>query len=300
MERFGMEDGQELEHPWLNKSIENAQKKVEQRNYVWRKRVLDYDNVMNQQREVVYGFRTDALNHESPRELIYQALEEAVPVKVDEFFQEELPNGKPNIDGLYGWVNTIFPINLTPEQFDFAKNSPEAVSAKILTEVKALYDQKMQGETPEAADQLERHILIESIDHLWQDHLYAMDGLREGIHLVSMGQKDPLIEYKKEAFVLFKDLMHTINVEICHNMFRRTTNVENFEQFLKKLSGLDLHSIADSDVDLMEGEPLPTGQPQEPLPIGRPASLQNTAGGVSFMNPKPKLEPTPAEESQEK
>src|SRR5438128_4813366 len=115
MERFGLEEGQELEHPWLNKSVETAQKRVEQRNYMIRKRTLDMDDVMNNQREVVYTYRNDTIDSEEPRPLIYEVIDEAVPAKVKEY----LAIDEPNYAGLMHWVNTTFPLGLTKEKTQF-------------------------------------------------------------------------------------------------------------------------------------------------------------------------------------
>ena len=237
MERFGMEDGQELEHPWLNRSIESAQKKVEQRNYVWRKRVLDYDNVMNQQREVVYGYRNEVLDTDNPRGLIMEALDQAVPEKVEGMLTPESPGATPDYDALLSWVNMTFPLRLTSEEAGFDGREPAQNAEFIIGKVKGLYDEKIKGENPEGVRELERYIVLNAIDRLWQDHLYAMDGLREGIHLVQLGQKDPLVEYKKQAFGLFEDLMANIKLEILHNMFRHATSLQAFEQFLMRLAG---------------------------------------------------------------
>src|SRR5262249_33667289 len=118
MERFGLEEGQELEHPWLNKSVETAQKRVEQRNYMIRKRALDFDDVMNKQREVIYGWRNEAINTEEPRPMLYEVVDEVIPEKVAEYFPE---NEDPDIRGLINWINATFPLGLTPEVAGFDK-----------------------------------------------------------------------------------------------------------------------------------------------------------------------------------
>src|SRR5437879_4551587 len=112
MERFGLEEGQELEHRWLNKSVETAQKRVEQRNYLIRKRTLDFDDVMNMQREVVYTYRNEVIDSEDPRKLIYEVIDEAVPAKCKEYLEVD----EPNYSGLIHWVNTTFPLGLTKEK----------------------------------------------------------------------------------------------------------------------------------------------------------------------------------------
>ena len=280
MERFGLEDGQELEHPWLNRSIESAQKKVESRNYTWRKRVLDYDNVMNQQREVVYGYRNEVLESENPRELVLEALNEAVPAKVAEFY-EATESGMPDHDGLLTWVNVTFPVRLTKDEAGLEKMDADGAAQLIIGKVQALYEEKMKGEHEEGSKELERYVVLNAIDRLWQDHLYAIDGLREGIHLVSMGQKDPLVEYKKEAFNLFETLMSNIKLEVLNNMFRSTTNLQAFEQFLMRLMG----GAPDAQAPAPQAPP-----PQRQLPPQPEASFGGTmtgssmGGGVSFLS----------------
>src|SRR6186997_2108739 len=115
MERFGLEEGQELEHRWLNKSVETAQKRVEQRNYLARKRTLDFDDVMNNQREVVYTWRNDVIDTDDPHKLVYEVIDEAVPAKVTEFLGTGASGDEPNHSGLLNWVNTTFPLGLTKE-----------------------------------------------------------------------------------------------------------------------------------------------------------------------------------------
>src|SRR5438046_3155417 len=126
MERFGLEEGQELEHPWLNKSVETAQKRVEQRNYLIRKRTLDMDDVMNNQREVVYGYRNEVIDSEEPRPLIYEVIDEAVPAKVQEYLGTGKPGEDANYAGLLQWVNTTFPLGLNKERAQFETRDPEA------------------------------------------------------------------------------------------------------------------------------------------------------------------------------
>ncbi len=230
MERFGMEEGEALEHAWLNKSVETAQKRVEQRNYLIRKRTLDFDDVMNRQREVVYGLRNEAINSDTPRVLLYDVIDDRIPEKVAEFF----PEGEtPNIEGLAAWANTTFPVGI--DAGTLSKKTEEEIATLIAERVKKSYELKSQHEVPEAITNLERYIMLSAIDKLWQEHLYGMDGLREGVYLRAYGQKDPLIEYKQEAFKMFEVLMGSIKDEVLHNLFRSTSNVMAFEQFLANL-----------------------------------------------------------------
>ena len=233
MERFGLKEGEELEHPWLNKSVETAQKRVEQRNYLIRKRTLDFDDVMNKQREVIYALRNETLETAEPRKLIFEIVDEIVPVRVQEFLQVE--GDEPDYDGLLQWVNTTFPLGLTRISAKFDSRSPEENSQFLVDRIKQAYQQKVSHEESEAVAGLERYVILNAIDRLWQEHLYAMDGLREGIYLRSYGQKDPLVEYKAEAYDMFSELMANIKNEVLSNLFRSTTNLMAFEQFLSSL-----------------------------------------------------------------
>ncbi len=230
MERFGMQEGEALEHSWLNKSVETAQKRVEQRNYLIRKRTLDFDDVMNRQREVVYGLRNEAINSETPRTLLYDVVDDRIPEKVAEFFPDGEP---PAIESLVAWVNTTFPVAV--DAASLKDKTEEEIASIIAERVKKSFELKSQHEVPEAITNLERYIMLSAIDKLWQEHLYGMDGLREGVYLRAYGQKDPLIEYKQEAFKMFEVLMGNIKDEVLHNLFRSTSNVMAFEQFLANL-----------------------------------------------------------------
>jgi len=235
MEKFGMQEGEELEHPWLNRSVETAQKRVEQRNYLMRKRTLDFDDVMNQQRTVVYGLRNDVLTTEDTRSLVYEFIDEGVPAKTAELLAPEEEGKEPNYAALLGWVNVTFPVGLTKQTAAFDTRSAEENATFLVEKIKSAYERKCSHEDPEAVRGLERYILLNAIDRLWQEHLYAMDALREGVYLRAYGQKDPLVEYKNEAYVMFSELMANIKNEVLNNLFRSTTNLQAFEQFLMSL-----------------------------------------------------------------
>ena len=230
MERFGMKDGEALEHSWLNRSVETAQKRVEQRNYTWRKRVLDFDDVMNKQREVVYGYRNEVLSTESPRDLVIEIIEETIPDKVHEYLEERDENA-PDYAELLGWVNATLPISVTREELDVSR-TPEQIAEFLVGKVKETYEVKVANLPDEVLDQEERRMVLVAIDKQWQAHLYNMDALREGVGLRAQGQKDPLVEYKNEAYNLFVTLMDQIKQEALANLFRSASNLE---EFLKQL-----------------------------------------------------------------
>ncbi len=235
MERLGMEEGEALEHKWLNRSVETAQRRVEQRNYQWRKRVLDYDDVMNQQREVVYGYRNEALNTENPRELIDEVIHEVIPERVHHYM-EGRDEGAADYAEMINWINITFPLGLTIEESGYHDKTTEEIITDLTERVIAAYENKCEKEEPTMLDDLERHIILSAIDDLWQKHLYNMDALREGISLRAQGQKDPLVEYKNEAYSLFSELMNSIKGQALGNLFRSTTNPNNFQDFLREMN----------------------------------------------------------------
>jgi preprotein translocase subunit SecA len=272
MERFGLEEGQELEHPWLNKSVETAQKRVEQRNYMIRKRTLDFDDVMNMQREVVYTYRNETIDAEEPRPLIYEVIDEAVPAKVKEYLDID----EANYAGLIHWVNTTFPLGLTKEKAEFETRDVEGNVQFLIAKIKDAYERKSSHEEPAAVKSLERYIILNAIDRLWQEHLYAMDALREGVYLRSYAQKDPLIEYKTEAYDMFVELMANIKNEVLHNLFRSTSNLQAFENFLATLPQFLLREHAPTSPTANAGV-----RARQPQPVGALASVATNGDGES-------------------
>ena len=268
MERFGLEEGQELEHRWLNRSVETAQKRVEQRNYLARKRTLDFDDVMNNQREVVYTYRNEVIDTEDPHKLVYEVIDEAVPAKVTEYLGTGASGDEPNHSGLLNWVNTTFPLGLTKEKAQFETRSPQENAEFLIGKIKEAYERKSSHEEPVAVKSLERYIILNAIDRLWQEHLYAMDALREGVYLRGYAQKDPLIEYKTEAYEMFVDLMANIKNEVLHNLFRSTSNLQAFETFLSTLPQFLMRE---------QGATAPTAN--GPLPGRRPERIGSAIGG---------------------
>lgn len=240
MERFGLEEGEELQHPWLNKSIETAQRRVEQHYFSIRKRTLEYDDVMNKQREVIYGIRKEILLNDSSRDFIFDTVDAEVErrIQVAVSLCDSESKETINRDNLLGWLNTTFPIGFTDEIFSFKEDgTPDtaAIQKAIVDRITEMYKLKETYEDPEGLKWLERHIILDAIDRLWQEHLRAMDHLRSSIGLRAYAQKDPLIEYKQEAFKMFDELIQAIDQEILVNMFRSATSLAAFEQLFANI-----------------------------------------------------------------
>jgi preprotein translocase subunit SecA len=258
MEKMGLEEGQELEHPLLNRSIEQAQKRVEQHNFQIRKRTLEYDDVMNKQREVIYGFRNEIIHATDVRDRLMDIMEEVVVQKVEEFTTAEPDQHDWNIRSLSDWVNLNFPLGIPESEFTKAAEGGSeapvpgslyaglsaaqfAVCNFIIDSVKKAYELKVSFENPDALKEVERYTILSQIDKLWQEHLYEMDSLRYSIGLRGYGQRDPLIEYKGEAFTLFDSLMVNVKSEVCHHIFRSATSLMAFENFLMNVPKRTLH-----------------------------------------------------------
>ncbi len=229
-----MKEGEELEHKWLNYSIESAQKKVEQQNFATRKRLLQYDDVLNKQREVIYGIRNSALHSDRPKDIIFEMIEEEIATRLESAgYGEKNVSSASNLESLVGWLNSHFPISAKMEELT---GDAETLLKSLVERVKQAYALKESVEDQEALGGLERYIVINAIDHHWQEHLTEMEELKKGIMLRSYGQKDPLSEYKGEGYRFFEELMNNVRLQICTSLFRSATNRDAFENLFAILS----------------------------------------------------------------
>jgi preprotein translocase subunit SecA len=261
MEKMGLEEGQELSHPLLNRSIQQAQKRVEQHNFQIRKRTLEYDDVMNKQREVIYGFRNEIINAADVRDRLMDIIEEVVILKVEQFTSADDEPNEWKVRQLADWVNLNFPLGMPEAEIikaaDSGKETPVsgsvfeglspaqfAVCNFISEKIRDAYDVKISFEDPAKLAVVERYTILSAIDKLWQEHLYEMDSLRYSIGLRGYGQRDPLVEYKAEAYKIFDELMVSVKSEICHNIFRSASSMMAFENFLRNVPQQTLHQSA--------------------------------------------------------
>jgi preprotein translocase subunit SecA len=236
LERLGMEEGEELESGMLTKVIERAQKRVEQQNFAQRKRTLEYDDVMNKQREIIYELRKDVLTSEDPKTRLFDIAENALEERLRMYQQSGKGNVSYKKDELEVWLNSTFPVDLKLETMDFNGGmTPEEVLEKLFTEVKVQYEKKESLEDPERIRWLEQHIMLTAIDRLWKEHLHGMDHLRQSVMFAHLAQKDPLMEYKQQAYILFDELTANIVQEVLNNMFRSATTLAAIEDFLQNM-----------------------------------------------------------------
>jgi preprotein translocase subunit SecA len=214
MTKMGIKDGEVIQHPMITKSVERAQKKVEENNFSIRKRLLEYDDTMNSQREVIYTRRNRALQGDRLKGEIFDLLEEFVSDLVEKYFDEV------NAEKLREDVLHYFLVDLPIPAEQFESLGKEGIKEKILTACKEFYKKKEEMISPELMARLERYATLSVIDHKWKEHLREMDDLKEGIGLRAYGQKDPLVEYKGEAFKLFVTLLQEIRDEVVSFCFK--------------------------------------------------------------------------------
>jgi preprotein translocase subunit SecA len=214
MERMGLQEGEVIQHSMITKSIERAQKKVEENNFGIRKRLLEYDNVMNQQREVIYAKRRHALLGERLKDDIFSMLSDFV----DELVEEHYEQGNLALLRDELRVNLLVDFPITPEEFQtLGKDGVKAEAVKYASE---FYRRKEEKIGAEIMGNVERLAMLQVIDVRWKEHLREMDDLKEGIHLRAYGQKDPILEYKGEAFNMFIEMIGMINREALNLVFK--------------------------------------------------------------------------------
>jgi preprotein translocase subunit SecA len=224
MLKLGMEEGVPIEHGMVTRAIANAQKKVEAHNFEIRKQLLEYDDVMNKQREVIYQHRHAVLAGEHIQEDIQDMIRDVVATLVDTYCPADQYSEEWDFNGLGESLQSQFNIDITHGHGTVAEHfkdvGRDAVIEDIQKQVHQAYELKEQELGQELMRYLEKMLLLQVIDHHWKDHLLGMDHLRDGIGLRGYGQKDPLIEYKREGFDMFSAMMDRIKSDVLERLFR--------------------------------------------------------------------------------
>ncbi len=221
MDRLGMEEGEPIEHNLISRAIENAQSKVEGRNFEIRKQLLEYDDVMNQQREVIYRQRREALFGKDLKDSILDIIEEKAEEIAEVFADERIPAEEWDIKGLNESVFKQFNLRLPPMDADTLDGlNSEGLAQLITDEAVAIYEERERAIGGADFRQLERIVMLQTVDNLWKDHLLSMDHLKEGIGLRGYAQQNPLLVYKKEGFDMFQDMIARIKEETLGILFR--------------------------------------------------------------------------------
>ncbi|MBI3804788.1 MAG: preprotein translocase subunit SecA [Nitrospirae bacterium] len=220
MGRLGMEEGVPIEHRMVTRAIENAQKRVEAHNFDIRKQLIEYDDVMNKQRTVIYNRRHEVFSGGNIQEDTQEMIVEQVDDILETYCSEEIHPEEWDADGLLEALSHRFSLSLSKETFGFPNIGREALKEEILKQVHETYRKKEAEISAELLRHLERQIFLRMIDTHWKDHLLAMDSLKEGIGLRGYGQKDPLSEYKREGFEMFSEMIGRIKRDTVEHLFR--------------------------------------------------------------------------------
>ena len=208
LKTLGLQEGEAITHPWMNKSLEMAQKKVEARNFDIRKQILKYDDVMNDQRKVIFDQRKDIMAEDDVSETVRELRHQVVSDLVSRYIPERAYAEQWNMVELRAAIQAIFDIDLPLEQWAAEEGiAEEEISERLLTAVDEKAAAKAASIGPDTYRQIEKMVLLQTLDHLWREHLVTLEHLRQVIGFRAYGQRDPLNEYKSEAFVLFESLL---------------------------------------------------------------------------------------------
>ena len=242
MDKLGMEEDEPIEHSLITKSIERAQKKVEDHNYNIRKYVLEYDDVMNQQREVLYEQRRRILRNESLRETINEMIDKLVTESIDAYADEKLYPEEWDYEGLYKHLSQYFLTEEIMSSQDMEEYSRQELLERLLEIAHAEYQDRVDMLGDAMFGQLEKAIMLRVVDNKWMEHLDNMDMLREGIGLRAYGQKNPLVEYKFEAFDMFQNMIAAIQDETIMALYKiRAQLIQEIEEPVDHLEGAQPH-----------------------------------------------------------
>ncbi len=218
MLKLGMEEGQEIQHPLVTKSIETAQKRVEGRNFEIRKHLLEYDDVMNRQREIIYEERRTILESQDLTSHVFDMIEDVLELIIARYLNPDIREDARDLDALFDAVKNKFAISF--EDLKKENPDPEILMEDCLERIKKRYEEKQTGMSKELMLYLSRSVLLQIIDAKWKEHLHNLDELQEGIHLRAYGQKDPLVEYKHEAFQMFEEMTEIVKEDAIEIIFK--------------------------------------------------------------------------------
>ena len=302
MKKLGMEEGEAIEHPWVTKAIENAQRKVEGRNFDIRKQLLEFDDVANDQRKVVYELRDELMNAEDISEMIEQNREDVLQSMIDGYIPPQSLEEMWDVPGLEERLKKDFDMELPIQEWldNEDKLYEEALRERIVDKAVEIYRQKEEVVGAAVLRNFEKTVMLQNLDMLWKEHLAAMDHLRQGIHLRGYAQKNPKQEYKRESFELFEDMLESLKSDVISILSKvrvqQQEEVERLEaerrrqaeelarrqQFQHQNAG---SQIADESNEEQEAAPYQRGERKvgrnEPCPCGSGKKYKQCHGKIS-------------------
>jgi len=274
LKKFGMTDGMAIEHSMVSKSIERAQKKVEQHNFEIRKNLLEYDEVMDEQRKTIYTWRQRVIEQEAIREDLLKMIEESILETVDYYLDPKLHSSEWDLEGLFNWYKRKFGITLDAKISDL--ETKEAIEDLLIDTACKAYEEKENEIGEKDLRKIEQILLLDKVDTKWKDHLYAMDHLKSGIGLRGYAQVDPKIEYKREALIMFESMMASIREEVTDLIFKLRVRPEAIDSY-KNVWNADNFVYQDYF----------SSSPEYPAPKRERAEATTTNSGQGEQKPEP-------------
>ncbi len=262
MERMGIPDDMPIEHSMITKSIETAQRQVESQNFEIRKHVLEYDDVMNKQREVIYEQRAKCLSGDNLHEEVQNIIEDVIREAIETFTNRNTHPEQWDLHGLFDYIKGLYPLPWGKDVIDLQSLTQDQLFEELLESAKEIYKKREEDLGAETMRELERMIMLQVIDNKWGEHLYEMDYLKEGIGLRAIGQRDPLIEYKNEAFEMFQNLTQSIKEDFIRYIFHVQVVREPVMPAMPKAVGDDYRATPTQPVKkrkIGRNEPCPCG-----------------------------------------
>jgi preprotein translocase subunit SecA len=268
MKRLGMEHGEAIEHPWVTRAIENAQRKVEGRNFDTRKQLLEFDDVANDQRKVIYEQRNELLDEGDISQTVEAIRHDVVNGILNDYIPQQSLEEMWDIAGLEARLKGDFLLDLPVQQWldEDDKLFEEKLRERLIDEVSQAYKGKEDIVGPEVLRQFEKAVMLQNLDSSWKEHLAAMDHLRQGIHLRGYAQKNPKQEYKRESFELFSEMLETLKVEVVTILskvqVKAESDVEAVEEKRRQAGELP-KQYEHQSANATQAQPLPPGQPSQ-------------------------------------
>lgn len=278
-----------MEHRWLNRSVETAQRRVEQQHFSVRKRTLEYDDVMNKQRSVIYELRGRVLkgDQKTVHNLILDVMNDLVINQADRYLFSEKDG---QLGDFMNWLGVTFPITVTEEELAPLMGRPEVAGKLVMDRVEEAYEAKCASEDQATLPYMERGVFLQVIDREWQDYLRAMDDLRHGVNLRSYGQRDPLVEYKKEAFFMFETLMTSVKAKVVSSEFKSAT-ATRMQAALRRVAALQGDGVSAGDEgrssNASSSDSKKTVADVFASMMSRPRPMGPVAGAVPLMSARP-------------
>ncbi len=299
MLRLGLKEGEVMEHRWLNKSVETAQRRVEQQHFAIRKRTLEFDDVMNKQRSIVYELRGTILRGEPAKvhDTILDVMNDLVMTQAEKYLFDPKDG---DLGAFSDWLGVTFPVTVTDEELKPLMGQPEKAGELVMKRIEDAYEAKCAVEDPQVLPFMERGVFLDAIDRQWQDYLRAMDDLRHSVNLRAYGQRDPLVEYKREAFHMFEQLMNAIKTEVVTGEFRAATARTVRRMFAAAQTNADQFDTPNEESS--RSAPKPSAKPSGPVSakeafatlMGVKPEQVRTAPPSGGMMPPPGMAGTPA------